>query len=1640
MKRFGKLLSVGLALSLAAAANAQVHPSLQRGFAAEKAFQIGDVDHVNLFNGNLVLTVPIGQEYSTGGGFAYRLMLHYNGNIWDYNDQVQTGRVAYTRAEPMHTSNAGFGWLLTLGELLAPLNPGNETEGNLSYLAPDGSQHAFYPSLHQGDTNIGGRQFTRDGTYIRLSGLFENGTRIDLEFPNGEIHTFRDTGAKSYRLDKIVDRFGNFLMITDLGDSWKLHDNYGRDHTVVFEAAQTMPTGLFPRRVKSIALAGPQGTQAIWNFQYQNTRLSRGCPDRDPQTGDVTVPLLSRIVQPDGSFWDLPVASSYNVVQNVACSDYSGRIKEITLPTGGKISWTWRFWPKERPAPCVVSEKRNWLQSPFGVATRTVSSGQVVGTWTYRPELLPRTILCEAPRSQITKVTNPLGQVEQHYFSAYRFGDPEPEAWRKTEFGLPFTRFETDGAGRYLSTRIYETCDPDLVQPCMPERTTYVRYDQDLAPPSDGQGSGFNINSRVASERTFYDSDGGKYADEDSSGFDGFGHYRTRQLNGNFPGDNAKTLFTNYNPESGVYLPGGGGNFRMRGPFEPWVLGTYTEQTVSQASNKYKVQTCFERDGSGLAITPFLLRQRAYLDKFGTTPNSRDLVRVYARDGEGNVLGEDDYGGDRQPLATSADLCSAPLSDPPFGMAFLPVSKNQWHRTAAYTEAGGVGTLPFLSVDETVDPSTGQIVSSTDATGFQTNFTYDVMGRLTKVQPAQDSQTQYIYTLPTGAAPNATPQVQILRKSNAGTSTLAESGFLFDGLGRVWQEKQRIAGQGLQLRETKYDAMGHIASASELGSPNHVTEYRDYDPFGRARLIVSPDGHQTQMFFGGDRSVTRKVSIGTTWNGSTVVEQTSTVDELHDRFGRLHTLSEPSGAGGAAITTTYTYDAGDRMLKAATTAAGVTQQRLFDYDHRGFLLSETHPEKSAAVTYDQFDAHGHAWHRVDGSNDLSFSFDRADRLLEIREKFQTSTRQLKLFTYAKPGDSCGYCLSKLWKASRFNYVTVGSPVTVEIRETTSYGGLEGRASTRKTENFVGVAPTTPNEAFTFSQTYDALGHVATATYPTCSHAACTNRPVRTVTNSFTDGFLTSVMGVAGPVTSNYATSISYQLNGMVRQVVHGNSPTVTVTDTVGLDPDGMSRPASFSTARGTTQLWDTSTYSYDGAGNIKRIGPSWFTYDLVSRLSATSLNVNQGVAAPTFVSQSYVYDAFGNIQSIATNGPVTNTPTTSATNRLASPAAYDGAGNLTLWLGNQYEPDGLNMIRRYKTAGGEEWTSLYDADDERVWTYKTGGTDSRWYLRGFDAKVLREYNATAAWQVANDYIYRNGQLLASETPSGVRHFHLDHLGTPRLITDGSGQKKSFHVYYPFGQEATSQGQDAERMKFTGHERDLGNPAGDGDDLDYMHARFFSPVTGRFLSTDPILDLKRVAKSSQAWNRYGYVESNPLRYKDPHGTCVDGCILEAIGLAVAAVAESPVGQEAIAAGEAEVSAVSQEAIAGVEEAVVSAKTLAQRLAENVQAGKIGERLAGIGDAAKKAIDSITRTATRRLPDAIDDASDTLIEVKNYSSGVVRLTNQLRDFVAYSQQKGYTFVLYVKNPEMISADLQALVTEGLISLKKLPPPVP
>lgn len=212
---------------------------------------------------------------------------------------------------------------------------------------------------------------------------------------------------------------------------------------------------------------------------------------------------------------------------------------------------------------------------------------------------------------------------------------------------------------------------------------------------------------------------------------------------------------------------------------------------------------------------------------------------------------------------------------------------------------------------------------------------------------------------------------------------------------------------------------------------------------------------------------------------------------------------------------------------------------------------------------------------MDGSNDLTFTYDGVERLTNVSE---TGGQPLKTFAYGTDG--------RLSSASRYNYVATPFNATVQVTETYTYGGRQGRISRRNTQmTYNGVA----KESFAQTWTWNALGDPSSVGYPECTFAACT-AVARSVSPAYTNGFLTSVPG--------WATSINYHANGMVNQVTHSNA----VVDTQGNDPNGMQRPSSLSSAKNSVTLWSSGTYAYDTSGNVVKTGSGYFLYDRVNRL------------------------------------------------------------------------------------------------------------------------------------------------------------------------------------------------------------------------------------------------------------------------------------------------------------------------------------------------------------------------------------------------------------------------------------------------------
>jgi RHS repeat-associated protein len=304
--------------------------------------------------------------------------------------------------------------------------------------------------------------------------------------------------------------------------------------------------------------------------------------------------------------------------------------------------------------------------------------------------------------------------------------------------------------------------------------------------------------------------------------------------------------------------------------------------------------------------------------------------------------------------------------------------------------------------------------------------------------------------------------------------------------------------------------------------------------------------------------------------------------------------------------------------------------------------------------------------------------------------------------------------------------------------------------------------------------------------------------------------------------------------------------------------------------------WSTGIYTYDRSGNIKTMGTDHFGYDSVARIASANVHGQ---------TQSYAYDPYGNLLALGAE----TIDVDAATNRPAAPQyGYDVMGNMKKDPGaRNYHYDALGMVTAIDLpvpSAVPDSRMIYSVDDERIMVSE-GSTD-RFRLRGLDARVLREWKSieggSLEWE--RDYIYAGGSVIAGEvqvdlTRNGMRHYHTDHLSSTRMVTDGAGELVARHDYLPFGAEmqpTTTEYDNTGKaprdpLKFTGHERDYFTPADtNGDSIDYMHARYYTPKWGRFLTVDPVVNVKASLPQPQFWNRYTYGGNNPMKLVDKDG--------------------------------------------------------------------------------------------------------------------------------------------------------------------------
>jgi RHS repeat-associated protein len=333
---------------------------------------------------------------------------------------------------------------------------------------------------------------------------------------------------------------------------------------------------------------------------------------------------------------------------------------------------------------------------------------------------------------------------------------------------------------------------------------------------------------------------------------------------------------------------------------------------------------------------------------------------------------------------------------------------------------------------------------------------------------------------------------------------------------------------------------------------------------------------------------------------------------------------------------------------------------------------------------------------------------------------------------------------------------------------------------------------------------------------------------------------------------------------------------LVATTTFGYE-EGIGRLESIAHAKGLATL-ASYDYSYDLAGRIDAIdslldGLTTYSHDNRGQLTDAD--------HASITDEAYEYDDNGN----RTGGDYDTDPNNLTVEDENYTYAYDDEGNRILRTEKatgdyvEYGWDHRNRLTLVTFKNSSHTTTKtvayeYDVFDRRVRKRVDGNGNGTWD-RG-EQYVYDGAHIVLVFDDSGDLIRRNlfgpaiDQILASEfigTPNDTNWYFADHLGTVRdvysfddvlndLVSEGHIEYDSFGNIVDGAAVA-----EETRFAYTGREWDA------DAELYYYRARWYDPVLGEFISSDPI-------GLGPDLNARRYVENQPTMLTDPSGLAPD----------------------------------------------------------------------------------------------------------------------------------------------------------------------
>jgi RHS repeat-associated protein len=743
----------------------------------------------------------------------------------------------------------------------------------------------------------------------------------------------------------------------------------------------------------------------------------------------------------------------------------------------------------------------------------------------------------------------------------------------------------------------------------------------------------------------------------------------------------------------------------------------------------------------------------------------------------------------------------------------------------------------------------GVPLCTTDPNGVKTTFRYDRFGRLRETNRSDGSYEHISHSnLVFGGR-------QLTTTTVAGGGLTAK---LVDQLGRTREWRVTAFDGSIATVYTDYDPLGRgVARTSRPALPGEAPQYTvtRYDNRGRITSVTEPDGAQARHEYLNRETHTYDAKGGHSYTIDTVDGQ---LDSRHeDDPNSTNWLITGFGYGPFGETTRIV--APDKTVQT------------MHYDRLGRLVRQKVP--SSGVTITTYNAFGEVASITDAEKRIT-TFDEYDQLGRVKKK--TSPDGVATNTW----DTALHGIGKLTEARSSDGVTIGHTYDELGRDATTTWTIEGTG-------------------YEFGYGYDEIGRRACITYPMIPEAAGPGAADRlTVGHVYNPhGYLAQVTdGCQGGGKVYWAAKARNGAGQLERERLgNGVVTTRTYRHTTGLLDHIQT------TGPGTVGQLAEIGYDYDDNRNVTQRDDlalqrvETYTYDTLNRLDSWSTHTDPGQPA---INTTYTYNPIGNLKTETFQSP--NQPEETTVYR------YGEHGARAHWLTSrndqQYGYDrtgqqitGPNRTVRYNTSGLPtvlDWTSgqgqvrhtefAYDPNGARV--LKRDEDQTTVTVAGlFERRTPADNGGNETHNLHN--IIADGRVVAQinriQTASGgmspvnhVTYLHSDLQGSTVALTDHNGEpiedddpSLPAMFYDPFGRRIDAHNEplddssrDGPRQGYTGHEHD------DEYGLINMKGRIYDPEARRFLTPDPI----QAPISSQAHNRYSYVQNNPATLTDPTG--------------------------------------------------------------------------------------------------------------------------------------------------------------------------